>query len=112
MKPRRSLSFHLRWVLAASLAALAIYSGGACGNDACENAFTHMQDCLMDRVDAGGTETATSTVDCSGATQCEAICVLDADCASIAIHASAVTETPKKDPLGACFARCAAGTTR
>ena len=63
-----------RWILAAGLAAAAIYAGGACGNDACENAATHKQNCLKEREDAGaGTETATSTVDCSGATECDAV---------------------------------------
>jgi hypothetical protein len=111
MKPsRRTVLPYLRWVLAAALATFGIYAGGACGNDACENAATHKQDCLKEREDAGGgTVTATSTVDCSGATECDAICVLDSDCTVItAFYESA----PAGKPLAACLAKCERGTTR
>jgi hypothetical protein len=111
MKPsRRSLLPILRWILATTLAAAAIYAGGACGNDACENAATHKQSCLMEREDAGGgTETATSTVDCSGATQCDAICVLDSDCEVIKAF---YNNAPTGEPLRRCIEKCEQGTTR
>jgi hypothetical protein len=112
MKARLPIFSLLRWVLPAGFAAAAVAAGGACGDDACENAYTHMQACLMERVDAGGIETATSNVDCSGSTQCEAICVLNASCDEVKIHANAIDTPTSHDPLGDCLAKCAHGTTR
>ncbi len=108
--PRRSIFSAFRWILAAGLAASAVYAGGACGNDACENAATHKENCLKEREDAGaGTETATSTVDSSGATECDAVCVLDSDCAVIT---GFFNGAKAGNPLATCLAKCEKGTTR
>ena len=108
--PRRPIFPTLRWILAAGFAASAIYAGGACGNDACENAATHKQNCLMEREDAGaGVETATSNVDCSGATECDAVCILDSDCAIITAFYNGAQSN---NPLAQCLAKCEKGTTR